>query len=169
MHIFAYPWKEFRDPDGKKTPILKSAIDAFNIFDLCIEIWRNARWVLLAVVLRRPYAKDPEMERMDFYGAMMGTRNTAAYGKSETESYAMLNVPDGSGASQHEDEEAPGDYPKNLRPAPFKFSDQEDEVDIADESESKPSPLKSDPPAYRDFAKDTGYSNTYKQEKRDKE
>ena len=162
MYVFAYPWKEFCDPHGKKTNIFKAAVDAFNIFDLFIEVWHNFRWLFVAIALRRPYPKDPYVERMDVYGAMTGTRSTAGYGKTDQESYAMLNVPNApEPAPQEMDEEAAGEYPTILKPARGKYSDREDE------DESKPSPTGSDPPAYRSEFTNAGYTNTYGQDRKE--
>jgi hypothetical protein len=164
LFVFAYPWKEFRNPDGKKTNVFKAAVDAFNIFDLFVEVYRNFRWLFLAVVLRRPYSKDPDMDRMDVYGAMMGTRNTAGYGKPDTETYAMLNVPQTTEPPPQDiDMEGSGYVPSSLRPANGKYSDREDEDE--DDADLKPSPSGSDPPAYpADFTNDTSYTNMYGQE-----
>jgi len=161
MYVFAYPWKEFRDPGGKKTNIFKAAVDAFNIFDLFIEVWHNFRWLFVAIVLRRPYPKDPYTERMDLFGAMTGARNTAGYGKADQESYAMLSVPNAPEPPPLEmDDEAAGGYPTSLRPARGKFSDGENDEEL------KPSPTRSDPPAYQAESTDTGYTNTYGQDRK---
>jgi hypothetical protein len=170
LFVFAFPWKDFRSPDGQKTNVFKAAVDAFNIFDLFVEVYRNFRWLFGAVVLRRPYTKDHEMDKMDVYGAMMGTRNGAAYGKPDTETYAMLNVPQATEPPPQDlDMEASGYVPKSLRPANGKYSDREEEEE--EDVDMKPSPSGSDPPAYpadhadpADFTNDTSYTNMYGQE-----
>jgi len=97
--MFAFSHKDFKSK--QKTPIFKSAVDAFNIFDLFFEVWKNMKWLWLAVVLRRPYARQPEDGKFDIWDAVNGKRDVAIYGNSE--SYAMLNIPseqgreDGSG------------------------------------------------------------------------
>jgi hypothetical protein len=164
LFTFAYPWKDFRNKDGKKTNVFKAAVDAFNIFDLFVEVYRNFRWLFVAIVLQRPYTKVPEMDRMDVYGAMMGTRNTAAYGKTDTETYAMLNIPQATEPPPQDiDMESTGYVPSSLRPANGKYSDREDEEE--DDADLKPSPSGSDPPAYpAEFTNETSYTNMYGQE-----
>ena len=87
--MFAFSHKEFVKPD-EHTSVFRSAIDAFNIFDLFIEVWKNLKWLFLAVILRRPYVRNPEDAKFDIFDAVNGKRDAAIYG--ETESYAMLNI-----------------------------------------------------------------------------
>ena len=108
LHMFAFSHKDFMKK-GEHTSIFKSALDAFNIFDLFIEVWRNMRWLFLAVVLRRPYVRNPEDARFDIYDALNGKRDVGVYGNHET--YAMLNVP--HGIQPQGDEPAP-DYESGL-------------------------------------------------------
>jgi len=89
--MFAFSHKEFVKPD-EHTSVFRSAIDAFNIFDLFIEVWKNLKWLFLAVILRRPYVRNPEDAKFDIFDAVNGKRDVAIYG--ETESYAMLNIPE---------------------------------------------------------------------------
>lgn len=88
MYTFAFSHKEFVIP-GKHTSVFRAAVDAFNIFDLFYEVWKNMKWLFLAVILRRPYARAPEDGKFDIYDAMNGKRDVAAY----QDSYAMLDVP----------------------------------------------------------------------------
>lgn len=87
--MFAFSHREFTKK-GEHTNVFKAALDAFNIFDLFIEVWRNLRWLFLAVVLRRPYIRNPEDARFDLYDAVNGKRDLTIYGHHET--YAMLTV-----------------------------------------------------------------------------
>jgi len=74
-------------------------LDAFNIFDLFIEVWRNLRWLFLAVILRRPYIRNPESERFNIYDAMRGERQVeSVYGRVGT--YAKLDRPGDAGQAE---------------------------------------------------------------------
>lgn len=90
MAAITFSHKEFVKP-REKTSIFRSAVDAFNILDLWIEVWKNFKWLYRAVILRRPYVRNPEDARFDIYDAVNGKRDVAIYG--DTESYAMLNIP----------------------------------------------------------------------------
>lgn len=108
--MFAFSHKEFKTK--QKTPILKSAIDAFNIFDLFVEVWKTMKWLWLAVVLRRPYVRQPEDGRFDIYDAFNGKRDVGIYGNSEA--YAMLDIQGREDGSGNIDEES--GPPSSLQP-----------------------------------------------------
>jgi hypothetical protein len=90
LYVWAYSHKEFLVP-GKRTPVFRSAVDAFNIFDLFVEVWRNMKWLFLAVILRRPYVRTREDGKFDIYDALNGKRDVGAYGGPD--SYAMIDSP----------------------------------------------------------------------------
>lgn len=94
MDVYAFSHKEFAIP-GKHTSVFKSAVDAFNIFDLFVEVWKNIKWLFTAVILRRPYACQPHDGKFDIYDALNGKRDVALYGAHATQdsSYAMLDIP----------------------------------------------------------------------------
>ena len=90
MYVFAYSHREFFVP-GKHTSVFRSAVDAFNIFDLFVEVGRNMKWLWTAVILRRPYVRTQQDQRFDIYDAFNGKRDVGAYGTQE--SYAMIDSP----------------------------------------------------------------------------
>jgi hypothetical protein len=59
--------------------------------DLWVEVWRNAKWIFLAIILRRPYLRSPDEDRFDIWAAMNGTRE-----------YAILDVPQENGGEEVE-------------------------------------------------------------------
>jgi len=79
---FAFSYKPFVKP-GQHTPFFRSALDAFNIFDLFVEVWKNVRWLFLAVILRRTYIRNPEHETFNIYDAFNGKRNVSVYGRQD--------------------------------------------------------------------------------------
>jgi hypothetical protein len=112
MDVYAFSHKEFAVP-GKHTSVFRSAVDAFNIFDLFVEVWKNLKWLFTAVILRRPYARQPRDGKFDIYDALNGKRDVALYGAhaSQDSSYAMLDIPTTSDRNNHhqvDDETAPG-------------------------------------------------------------
>jgi hypothetical protein len=118
--MFAFSHKEFGKPN-EHTSVFRSAVDAFNIFDLFIEVWKNLRWLFLAVILRRPYVRNPEDANFDIFDAVNGKRDVAMYG--ETESYAMLNVPENNRSQDNlGDEEG---VPTSLLPGKHHLHEQE--------------------------------------------
>lgn len=111
--MFAFSHKEFK---GQKTSVLKSAVDAFNIFDLFVAVWQNMKWIWFVGILRRPYTGQPDDGRFDIWNAVHGKRDVAIYGGPET--YAMLESPSDQGredASGNIDEEVRG-FPSSLLP-----------------------------------------------------
>jgi len=118
--MFAYSHKEFIKPN-EHTSVFRAAVDAFNIFDLVIEVWKNMKWLFLAVILRRPYVRNPEDARFDIYDAVNGKRDVAIYGESE--SYAMLNIPEANPSQDNlGDEES---VPVSLIPGKTHHNEQE--------------------------------------------
>jgi hypothetical protein len=127
--MFAFSHKEFVKPN-EHTSVFKSAVDAFNIFDLFVEVWKNVKWLFLAVILRRPYVRNPEDGKFDIYDAVNGKRDVAVYGDQET--YAMLDVPGDRGRSQDNLGDEDG-VPPSLFPAGKKhFEDEEEHVESKD-------------------------------------
>jgi hypothetical protein len=102
MDVYAFSHKEFAVP-GKHTSVFRSAVDAFNIFDLFIEVWKNLKWLFTAVILRRPYARQPRDGKFDIYDAVNGKRDVALYGAHapQDSSYAMLDIPPTSDRNKH--------------------------------------------------------------------
>jgi hypothetical protein len=90
MDVYAFSHKEFVR-EGKHTNIFKAALDAFNIFDLFYEVWKNIRWLLGACILKRPYGRQPQQHAtFGLFEAMNGKRDVAYYGNRDT--YAMLDL-----------------------------------------------------------------------------
>jgi len=90
MFTYAFSHKEFKR-EGENTPMFKAALDAFNIFDLFREVWKNMRWLFGACILRRPYSRQPqEHATFGLYDAMHGKRDLAYYGDRDT--YAMIDL-----------------------------------------------------------------------------
>jgi hypothetical protein len=102
--IFAFPYTYFVKPNDH-TSTLRAAIDAFNILDLWTEVWKNVKWLFLAVILRRPYIRNPEDARFDIFDAVNGRRDASMYG--DQEAYSMLYIPE----RNYEDE-----VPRSLLP-----------------------------------------------------
>jgi len=159
--MFAFSHKEFLQ--DKKTSVLRSAVDAFNIFDLFIEVWRNMKWLFLAVILRRPYIRRAEDGKFDIFDAMNGKREVAAYGNSEA--YAMLDVPSSDRAPEYSsnlEEENGSGIPTSLLPGhqkparydDFKVAELEDEESLSRDR----TPNRTPNPQQE-------YSNTYGQDK----
>jgi len=149
--MFAFSHKEFKTK--QKTPFFKSAVDAFNIFDLFVEVWKNMKWLWLAVILRRPYIRHPEDGKFDIWDAVNGKRDVAIYGN--TESYAMLDIPSDQGredGSGNIDEES--GLPSSLL-AGKKYRKEVEDVQTPEEP--IPGDTKLEPPRE--------YSNTYGKEK----
>lgn len=116
--MFAFSHKEFMKPN-EHTSVFRAAIDAFNIFDLVFEVWKNLKWLFLAVILRRPYVRNPEDARFDIYDAVNGKRDVAIYGESE--SYAMLNIPEPNPSQDN----LGYDVPTSLMPGKHHHDEQE--------------------------------------------
>ena len=90
MDMFAFSHKEFKR-EGEHTNVFKAALDAFNVFDLFHEVWKNLKWLFGACVLRRPYARQPqEHATFGLFEAINGKRDVAYYGNRDT--YAMLDL-----------------------------------------------------------------------------
>jgi hypothetical protein len=89
MFTYAFSHKEFKG-EGEPTPILKAALDAFNIFDLFHEVWKNVKWLFGACILRRPYNRQQEHATFGLYEAVHGKRDLAYYG--DRDAYAMLDL-----------------------------------------------------------------------------
>ena len=123
--MVAFSHKEFVQPN-KHTSVFSSAVDAFNIFDLFVEVYKNLRWLFLAVILRRPYVRNPEDGRFDIYDAVNGKRDVALYGESET--HGMLEVPHNPSQENLRDGES---LPPSLQPGK-KYRDEPEYVERKD-------------------------------------
>jgi hypothetical protein len=142
MDVYAFSHKEFAVP-GKRTPVFKSAIDAFNIFDLFVEVWKNIKWLFTAVILRRPYARQPQDGKFDIYDALNGKRDVALYGAHD-QPYSMLNIPPAPNQTNiHEVGEEAGSRAPSI--APSTKMQQYEAVEV-----EEPKKLRTE-----------GYSNTY--------
>jgi hypothetical protein len=177
--MFAFSHKEFVKP-GQHTSVMRAAVDAFNIFDLVVEIWKNLKWIWLAIILRRPYARTAQDGRFDVWGAVNGKRDVGAYGHNEA--YAMLDVPAYENPPDSGDADGPPGVPHSLQ-VPQKRGDldveaqsvitQEDSdfgasrTELSEHKNAKAEEAKledtelpdSAPPQY--VAKTSEYSNTY--------
>ena len=132
MDMYAFSHKEFKR-EGEHTKIFKAALDAFNIFDLFNEVWKNLKWLFGACILRRPYGRQPqEHATFGLYEAMNGKRDVAFYGNRE--SYAMLDI----------DRNAPG-------------KDEEFGVPVSLLAGGRPRESNE----YKDYSKPEEYSNRY--------
>jgi hypothetical protein len=116
MDVYAFSHKEFAVA-GKHTPVFKAAMDAFNIFDLFVEVWKNIKWLFTAVILRRPYARQPQDGKFDIYDALNGKRDVAQYGAHD-QSYAMLDIPPPPNRNRiHEVDEEAGSRAPSITPS----------------------------------------------------
>lgn len=73
LDLYAYSWREFIAPTGapkRQTSIFRASVDAFNIFDLFVEVYRNLRWFWKAVVLRQEHIRHPRDARFDIHAPM---------------------------------------------------------------------------------------------------
>lgn len=132
--MYAFSHKEFKR-EGEHTNIFKAALDAFNIFDLFNEVWKNLKWLFGACVLRRPYARQPQQHAtFGLYEAMNGERDVAFYGNRED--YAMLNL-DRNNRGKDEESALPTSL---LAGGSRRYSEADD---------------------YRDYTKPEEYSNRY--------
>jgi len=145
LFVFAYSHKEFIEP-GKRTLVMHAAVDAFNIFDLFVEVWKNMKWLFQTVILRRPYKRAPEDGKFDIYDAYNGKRDVGAFGGQET--YAMIDSPpDHNQVPAFADD----DLPPSLLPggkSPPNGKHEYEEVESAPDAQRL----------------EEGYSNTYKQD-----
>ena len=123
MDVYAFSHKEFVRK-GEKTNIFKSALDAFNIFDLSSEVWKNVRWLFGACILRRPYARQPEHATFGLYEAMNGKRDVAFYGNRED--YAMLNF-ERNNQGKDEESSMPASLLAGYKPRDSETDDFKDE------------------------------------------
>lgn len=125
MYVFAFSHKGFKRK--QPTSVFRAAVDAFNIFDLFIEVWKTMKWLFLAVILRRPYVRNPEDGKFDIYDASRGKRDIAVY--SQVDSYAMIDVPSDHGRATPDpmlDEESRiSRIPTGLRAGGKKFRDDD--------------------------------------------
>jgi hypothetical protein len=119
-------------------------LDAFNIFDLFVEVWKTVKWLFVGVILRRPYVRSPEDGRFDIYDAVNGKRDVGVYGTHDT--YAMLDIPsERNGASGNFVADDEG-VPSSLMPGK-KLRDED--MDIVEQEAVSPE------------LKPEEYSNTY--------
>lgn len=63
-------------------------------------MWKKPKWLFLAVILRRPYVRNPEDAKFDIFDAVNGKRDVAIY---SSESYEMLDIPN----CEEQDEKPP--------------------------------------------------------------
>lgn len=69
---FAYSHKDFVSRSGmpkRQVSLFRASVDAFNIFDLFVEVGRNLRWFWRAVVLRKRHIRNPEDSRFDIHAS----------------------------------------------------------------------------------------------------
>ncbi|CCG83548.1 Predicted protein [Taphrina deformans PYCC 5710] len=68
---FAYSYKDFVAKAGPKRRVsmFMAAVDAFNIFDLFVEVGRNLTWFWHAVILRKDHIRHPADTRFDIHAS----------------------------------------------------------------------------------------------------
>jgi hypothetical protein len=112
IDCFAYSPYEFKKP-GIHTPVFKSAVDALNVFDLFIEVYKNLKYLFLNIILRRPYAREPENETFNLQGAFGGKRNLSIYAKQHAYDEIPIRAVKGTDEEALVDE---GTIPASLLP-----------------------------------------------------